>query len=781
MLKEPAKTNLQPTDKPKRGVRRSSIRTKIAFWAGLSLVLVALILIGYSVITSRQNSIDNSTREAVAVAEAKAGDVRNQLDAPLLAARTLARSLSAIKDAGIPISLSRDDVNGMLRMVLIDNPSFLGTYTLWEPNEFDGLDNRYVRAVAHDETGRFIPYWVRGDDGIIHTEALAQYEIPGVGDWYIIPRSTMKEVTIAPLVHRIQGQDVVIASFIIPIVQNNKFYGIAGVDAPIGFVQQLVDEIDLYDGTTNAILFTDTGTLIAVHKRPELSSQPANLVYEDFEKIQSRLATSFTRLSPDGKTLQIFSPIQVNDSGTFWVMGLIIPIEKITAPATNIAIRQVTISAALIVLALIFLWFVAGQIVRPMRTLTEAAMAVSQGKFAVTADVHSNDEAEVLADAFNAMTQQLSSLFTTLEQRVADRTRALATVAEISASASTILETDKLLQEVVDLSKERFNLYHSHIYLLNNARDTLVLASGAGEPGRKMVAQGRKIPLSQERSLVARAARERKGVIVNDVTQEPDFLPNPLLPDTHSELAVPMIAGENVVGVFDVQSDIVGRFTEADINVQTTLASQIANAVQNSGLYAQVEASRQEAQLLVDYAPEAILIIDMKTGLFTDPNANAEKLYGLSRSELIKVGPAQMSPPRQPDGRDSTEKAMEKIGEAMQGGTPTFEWMHRNAQGFDIPCEVRLVRMPGAHPRVRASVTDITERKRLLELTAQRAKQQEVLNLITQKIQSTTTVESALQMAVREIGRALGTPIGVQLEPAIDQEGQKTREKESLS
>ena len=259
MSTELAQTKLQPTDKHKRGIRLS-IRTKITFWAGLSSALVSLILIGYSVLTFRQTSIDYSTGEAAAIAEAKVGSVTKQLDSPLFAARTLASSLSAIKDPSIPVSLSRDEVNGMLRKLLIENPSFLGTYTLWEPNVFDGADAKYVRAVAHDDTGRFIPYWVRGDNGIIHTEALTQYEIPGVGDWYILPRSTKQEVTIAPIFRKIQDQDVVIASFIIPIVQNDIFYGIVGVDAPIDFVQQLVDEVDLYDGTTNAVLFTDTGT-----------------------------------------------------------------------------------------------------------------------------------------------------------------------------------------------------------------------------------------------------------------------------------------------------------------------------------------------------------------------------------------------------------------------------------------------------------------------------------------------------------------------------------------
>ncbi|MEP7133735.1 MAG: GAF domain-containing protein [Chloroflexota bacterium] len=147
---------------------------------------------------------------------------------------------------------------------------------------------------------------------------------------------------------------------------------------------------------------------------------------------------------------------------------------------------------------------------------------------------------------------------------------------------------------MVDLTKERFNLYHSHIYLLDAAGKNLVLTAGAGEPGRIMTAEKRSIPLDREQSLVARAAREHKGVIVNDVTIAADFLPNPLLPDTRSELAVPMIAGGNVIGVFDIQSDQVGRFTESDVNIQTTLAAQISTSIQNVRSF---EQSRKQAEL----------------------------------------------------------------------------------------------------------------------------------------------------------------------------------------
>ncbi|MBI3161017.1 MAG: GAF domain-containing protein [Chloroflexi bacterium] len=383
----------------------------------------------------------------------------------------------------------------------------------------------------------------------------------------------------------------------------------------------------------------------------------------------------------------------------------------------------------------------------------------------------------LFAGFYLSSTTQLQDLVTNLEVRVAERTGALTTVAEIGTATSTILELDKLLQEVVALSKQRFNLYHSHIYLLDEAGQNLVLAAGAGEAGRIMVSEGRSIPLSREQSLVARAARERRGVTVNDVTQAPDFLPNPLLPDTRSELAVPMIVGNQVLGVFDVQSNVAGRFTGSDIDIQTTLAAQVASAVQNTRLYAQAEAARQDAKSLVDYAAEGIAILDLETELWAEPNENFANVFGMPRKEMAETGPKIMSPPAQPDGRNSVEKTIEMINIAMEKGSHRFEWVHLKKDGTMFDCEIGLVRMPGDHPRLRQSILDITERKRLEKLTAQRAKHQESLNLITQKIQSATTIESAMQVAARELGHALGRkPTMVELDTTMDGQGQSQKE-----
>lgn len=266
-------------------------------------------------------------------------------------------------------------------------------------------------------------------------------------------------------------------------------------------------------------------------------------------------------------------------------------VEQATATGNTTVWVSMIVAVALAVLVGFLL---TRAIVGPITTLTTAVEKIRGGDLNVVAEVKSGDETGQLAGAFNNMTAQLRKSFEDLDRRATE----LATVAEVGTATATILETDKLLQEVVNLSKERFNLYHSHIYLLDETRENLVLTSGAGEPGRQMKEKGFSIPLDREQSLVARAARERLGVIVNDVTQAPDFLPNPLLPDTRSELAIPMIVGGKVIGVFDVQSDVVGRFTESDINIQTTLATQVATSIQNVRVFEQSKSQADLASLV---------------------------------------------------------------------------------------------------------------------------------------------------------------------------------------
>jgi diguanylate cyclase (GGDEF)-like protein/PAS domain S-box-containing protein len=126
-----------------------------------------------------------------------------------------------------------------------------------------------------------------------------------------------------------------------------------------------------------------------------------------------------------------------------------------------------------------------------------------------------------------------------------------------------------------------------------------------------------------------------------------------------------------------------------------------------------LSSSEQKYRTLVDLAPEAITILDLESGRLIEINQHTEQLFGLERDELLKAGPVDLSPPVQPDGRPSDEAARAHLQQAVDGDTPVFEWMHRNATGQEIPCEVRLIRLPDPERiLIRGTITDISERKR---------------------------------------------------------------------
>ena len=132
--------------------------------------------------------------------------------------------------------------------------------------------------------------------------------------------------------------------------------------------------------------------------------------------------------------------------------------------------------------------------------------------------------------------------------------------------------------------------------------------------------------------------------------------------------------------------------------------------------------SEERYRTLVQHAPEAIVVLDVDTGRFVDANKNAVRLFGRSKEALLELGPVAVSPPTQPDGRPSSESAVENIQKAVEGADVVFEWMHLDAAEKEIPCEVRLVRLVAAERvLVRGSIIDITERERVQQALKERA------------------------------------------------------------
>ncbi len=249
------------------------------------------------------------------------------------------------------------------------------------------------------------------------------------------------------------------------------------------------------------------------------------------------------------------------------------------------------------ILGLLLAILVQRSITRPVADLRRGAEAFRQGQMEAGIPVVGADELTLLARTFNQMAAQVRDLIGTLEQRVADRTRALerravemATAADVGRAAASILDPEALTRQVVDLVRDGFGLYYAGLFLVDERSGFAVLEAGSGEAGRQMKEAGHRLEVGGM-SMVGAACARREARIALDVGHEATRFDNPLLPDTRSEMALPLVAGDRVLGALDVQSVEPAAFSQEDIAVLQLVADQVTVAIANARLFATVQSA----------------------------------------------------------------------------------------------------------------------------------------------------------------------------------------------
>ena len=303
-------------------------------------------------------------------------------------------------------------------------------------------------------------------------------------------------------------------------------------------------------------------------------------------------------------------------------------------PASVLEQRIVVITLGILMLVAALAVAAARLLTEPINRLIVVSQKITSGDLAAQAEVGAPDEIGALATAFNTMTAQLRTTLLGLEQR----SRAMETSSQVSRRLSTILDPQQLAIEVVEQLRSAFNYYHVHIYLFNESNTELLMVGGTGRAGRTMLAKQHRIP--QGRGLVGQAAASKAAVLVPDVAQAVGWLPNPLLPDTKAEIAVPIMLGETVLGVLDVQHNVVNGLTNDDAALIQTIADQVAVGLENARSFTRMRATQETLRLrdrAISASNDGIVI--------TDPNQHDapisyindafERISGYSAAEVI--------------------------------------------------------------------------------------------------------------------------------------------------
>jgi PAS domain S-box-containing protein len=284
------------------------------------------------------------------------------------------------------------------------------------------------------------------------------------------------------------------------------------------------------------------------------------------------------------------------------------------------------------------------------------------------------------------------------------RGRQVQTSIEVSQEIAAAPDLNELFRRVVTLIKERFNYYHAQIFRYDPHQDAVVLVSGYGAAGQKMLAAGHRLQMG--RGVVGTAAASGKSILAADVTQDEDWRPNLHLPDTKGELAIPIKFRYHVLGILDVQSDQVGRLSEDDRLLLEGLCGQIAIAIESRRAEEAIKEEQRRSQAILEAVTVPMLIARLSDNTVVYANQAVSQIGNLASDKLI--GSPVGSFARNLADQNKINEILQQQGYVsnfetqFQAGDGTLHWALLSARIINFQNE----------PCVLASYLDITDRKR---------------------------------------------------------------------
>lgn len=744
-------------------VQHTSIGLKLTLIA-VGLLLVAFIV--YTIISIRigQGDLIAGVEEDL---QSKTNETIQLIQNRLSEAQNIASNLAIAVETG---TYTDSDIRVIIESTVERNQLIHGATVGYEPNKF--ISN----------TNNWSPYYYKNPDGTLQFTQLGDFDYFNQ-EWYFLPKNNLAPTLLPPYRNQSHG-NVWISTWSIPFYDNQgEFRGVAAVEIDLSKVQETF--VDLKFGNTGyAFLIDSNGTLLGIgdeggNYQPMIdsmfaiaNSNPATTWIDLINKM-TKGETGFIEVTDRNSDPMYvsFAPVGL---GTDWSLALVYPREEVIQQTRQI---QTSLTAYSFGLALVFgviIFYFTRTITNPLEKLTKVAEEISNGNLQVTAPIESYDEVGTLAETINRMTSQLQDTYNNLERRIAERTvdleisrrqteaRAaqLLAIGEISKIINTEQELSILLPLITRLVSERFNFYHVGIFLIDDAQQCAVLQAANSSGGQNMLKRGHKLKVG-ESGIVGYVAKAGAPRIALDVGQDAIFFNNPDLPNTRSEVALPLKVRDEIIGVLDVQSEKPGAFTQEDTNVFNILADQVAIALENTKLFEQTQRALDEVRAAYQrnlqegwkvFGQEEGTIGYYQTvsgGKKLSKPMNLEEInQSMYRGEVLEF---------HPDGKtgEPTLVVPIKLREQIIGV------MHIKSPSRDRLWTASEINLTEA---VSERLSLALENARLIQESQRQVIKEQAISEITGRIGSSINLDNVLLTAVEELGRTIpGSEVTIKL------------------
>ncbi len=580
-----------------------------------------------------------------------------------------------------------------------------------------------------------------------------------------------------------------------PVYIDDKFSGVVAADVQLSTLTERISSIEVGE-TGYAFLLDDAGRVISMPPAgyEMFGVDPNKFSSDEFFKqtvlgegslelksITNRMVAGGNGLNiiPVGGTDTYISYAPILSNG--YSIAIVVPVSELQTAieiARNETQQQTrsSLRTAILILAILFIGAVVvslglGQMIAaPVLRLTQTANRILEGDIAAQADITSSDETGTLAKAFNAMTGRLRETLSGLERTVGERTAELVTanenverrarqfeaIAQVARSISSTQDLDILLSQITSLISREFGFYHVGVFLLDQRKEYAVLSAANSEGGKRMLEINHRLRVG-EIGIVGYVTSTGKARVALDTGTDAVFFNNPNLPETRSEIALPLRIGREIIGALDVQSTEPNAFHEEDIHVLETLADQVSIAIQNARQYettrkALIESealSRQFVQTGWQQFTKSQDLIGIRHS-----GAKATLLHGKNKNgKDVGTGTLKREQAQVKTKGASLFLPIRLRGEVI-GSLDIHSVENRQFDQDELDIVTAIIE--------RAAIA--MENARLLAESQKRAAKEHTIGEISAKISAKSDIDDLLKTAARELNRTLpGTEITIQL------------------
>lgn len=576
---------------PENGVDRRSRATSRLMPIVLVVVLAGMAgLVAAVTVRAGEDADKHATVYAAELANRYGDEVDKTVGSALRTARDVAGTMVALKSSRVT---DRDTYDRVLRELLEGHPDYLGTWAVFEPNALDGQDARYANTGQSDATGRYIPYWNRGSGEIAFVPCM-DYETPGIGDYYVIPKQTGREKVIDPYEYPIDGKPVLMATVAVPIFFDGVFAGVTGIDFRLNTLGERITALHPYTSGYAALL--SSAGLVVSHPdtasigKPAVDFPATKQLFTTFSQSTTESSAAVRDSQTGAMSLQLAVPVKLGESDT-WMLVVSIPLDVVHADAARLLQLIAIISGVGLLIVGVVLGTGRARALRLVRVRTAElrgaqAQLVDAARQAGMAEIATN----VLHNVGNVL-NSVNVSANLVSQKVrgsksAGLSKAVALMDEHSDDLGHFLTTDArgkalpgyLGKLATALASERESVDEELLRLMSGVAHIRKIVSGqqslAGVPG---VLEPVRV------SDVMEDALRMAGVYSDDnLTVTRDFLDDPLLPlDKHRVLLILLNLITNAKRAMTGNGD---RRPELTVRIEVTPEREIRFAVADNGM-----------------------------------------------------------------------------------------------------------------------------------------------------------------------------------------------------